>query len=395
MMDSGQYSISIISFLKQHVKRIIIIACASGLIGYGISWIIPHTYLSTVMVLPAEQKNSGMGLASLLSGSLPSGLGGMIPGADAKNSFLSPEIVLSRSLAESIVQSKALDTFALFTNILQEDRVETIQEALNIDTRRSGIVIIEAQWSTQYFPGYDTKRQAAKMASIIANAASAGIDALIKNKSMTSARRARIFIDTLLSENKVALDSAYTVLQVFQQQNKVLELENQAKALVESAVAAGAELSKAEIELSVAQQQYQSDAPAIDLLRKKVSSLRTQYAKVQNGGVARDAFSIPFSKLPALSKSYVMMLRDIKIMEQINAYLQSQRTQEYIQEIRDVPAIQIIESGIPARKQSSPKRLVFALLSMIAGLVLSFGFTIFTSITSTKLYHEVPPSGGE
>lgn len=86
---------------------------------------------------------------------------------------------------------------------------------------------------------------------------------------MTSARRARIFIDTLLSENKVALDSAYTVLQVFQQQNKVLELENQAKALVESAVAAGAELSKAEIELSVAQQQYQSDAPAIDLLRKR------------------------------------------------------------------------------------------------------------------------------
>ena len=89
------------------------------------------------------------------------------------------------------------------------------------------------------------------------------------------------------------------------------------------------------------------------------------------------------------------MLRDIKIMEQINAYLQSQRTQEYIQEIRDVPAIQIIESGIPARKQSSPKRLVFALLSMIAGLMLAFGFTIFTSITSTKLYHEVPPSGGE
>ncbi|MGA1415372.1 MAG: hypothetical protein ACO323_10080, partial [Candidatus Kapaibacteriota bacterium] len=158
--------------------------------------------------------------------------------------------------------------------IQPEDRVETIQEALNIDTRRSGIVIIEAQWSTGFFPGYETKRNAAKIASIIANAASSEIDALIKNKSMTSARRARIFIDTLLAENKHALDSAYTAMQIFQQQNKVLELENQAKALVESAVAAGAELSKAEIELSVAQQQYQSDAPAIALLQKKVSSLR-------------------------------------------------------------------------------------------------------------------------
>ncbi|MGA1415373.1 MAG: GNVR domain-containing protein [Candidatus Kapaibacteriota bacterium] len=91
---------------------------------------------------------------------------------------------------------------------------------------------------------------------------------------------------------------------------------------------------------------------------------------------------MPFSKLPALSKTYVMMVRDIKIMEQINAYLQSQRTQEYIQEIRDVPAIQIIESGVPARKQQSPKRLVFAVLTMFAGLIFTFGYHIFRRIFS-------------
>jgi len=324
---------TLIDYLQKRLKSIVIISFVSLLIGLGLSYVIPHTYLSTVMVLPADQKNSGMGLASLLSGSLPGGLGGMIPGTDAKNSFLSPEIVLSRSLAESIVKSKALDTFALFSAIPEDEKAEAIQEALNIDTRRSGIVIIEAQWATSFFP------------------------------------------DT---------DSAYEAMQMFQQQNKVLELENQAKALVESAVAAGAELSKAQIELSVAEQQYQSDAPAIALLQKKVASLRGQYSKVQNGGVSSDAFSIPFSRLPALSKTYVTMLRDIKIMEQINAYLQSQRTQEYIQEIRDVPAIQIIEAGIPPRKQISPKRLVFAFLTMCAGLVIAFGYSIFRTIQSQK-----------
>lgn len=353
--------------------------------GLGISYLIPHSYLSTVMILPADQKNTGMGLATLLSGSLPGGLGGMLPGADAKNSFLSPEIVLSRTLAESIVASKALDTCRAFMAIKDEEKVEAIQESLNIDTRRSGIVIIEAMWSSEFFPSAEDKTMTAKIASIIANKASHGIDAIIKNKSMTSARRARIFIDTLLAQNKVSLDSAYTAMQVFQQQNKVLELENQSKALVESAVAAGAELSKAQIELAVAEQQYQSDAPAIALLQKKVSSLKQQYSKVQNGGIASDAFSIPFSRLPSLSKSYVTMLRDIKIMEQINAYLQSQRTQEYIQEIRDVPAIQVIEAGIPARKQYSPKRLVFAFLTMCAVLVISFGYGIFRTIQSRTL----------
>ncbi len=372
----------LIEYVKKRYKSIVIIAIVSLIIGLGISYVIPHTYLSSVMVLPADQKNAGMGLASLLSGSLPGGLGGMLPGSDSKNSFLSPEIVLSRSLAESIVKSKALDTFSLFTRIPDEEKVEAIQEALNIDTRRSGIVIIEAQWSSKFFPNQEEKRHASVMASIIANKASEGIDALIKNKSMTSAKRARIFIDTLMSQNRTSLDSAYEAMQMFQQKNKVLELENQGKALVESAVAAGAELSKAQIELSVAEQQYQADAPAIALLKKKVSSLRSQYSKVQNGGEVNDAFSIPFSKLPALSKIYVNMLRDIKIMEQINAYLQSQRTQEYIQEIRDVPAIQVIEAGIPARKQTSPKRLVFAFLTMCAGLVIAFGYSIFRSLQS-------------
>lgn len=143
---------NIIAFIRMRIKSIFIIAFLSLLLGLGLSYIIPHTYLSTVMVLPADQKNAGMGLASLLSGSLPGGLGGMIPGTDAKNSFLSPEIVLSRSLAESIVQSKALDTFTVFTEIPDEEKVEAIQEALNIDTRRSGIVIIEAQWATSFFP---------------------------------------------------------------------------------------------------------------------------------------------------------------------------------------------------------------------------------------------------
>ena len=367
-------------YIQKSYKHILAFAVACAFLGFGISYIIPHTYQSAVMVLPADQKNSGMGLASLLSGNLPGGLGGMIPGGESKNSFLSPEIVLSRSIAEHIVNSKSLDTFALFQKVLPEDKVEAIQNTLTIDTRRSGIVILESEWSTGFFAGKDEKLQASTIAAIIANTASNGIDSLIKNKSMTSAKRARIFIDKLLAENKTSLDSAYSVMQTFQQNNKVLELENQSKALVESAVSAGTELSEAEIELALAKQQYQDHSPALEMMQKKVATLRSQYGKVQTGGIMADQFSIPFAKLPALSKSYITMIRDIKIMEQINAYLQSQRTQEYIQEIRDVPAIQIVEKAIPARKQSSPKRLIFSLLCFFAGAVLSSGFGIISTI---------------
>lgn len=72
----------------------------------------------------------------------------------------------------------------------------------------------------------------------------------------------------------------------------------------------------------------------------------------------------------------MIMLRDIKIMEQINAYLQTQRTQEYIQEVRDFPEIQIVEKAIPEIKHIFPKRSIIAIIFFFLGIILSVFYGI-------------------
>jgi uncharacterized protein involved in exopolysaccharide biosynthesis len=59
---------------------------------------------------------------------------------------------------------------------------------------------------------------------------------------------------------------------------------------------------------------------------------------------------------------YLNLVRDIKILEQVNAYLESQRMQESIQEERDVPTIQVIDPALAPEKRSAPSRVWMVLL---------------------------------
>lgn len=77
-------------YIKHNIKKILIVSLCCSIIGILISYILPHTYSSTVMVLPVEQKNGGSGIASLLSGNLPSGLGGIMGANESKIAFYLP-----------------------------------------------------------------------------------------------------------------------------------------------------------------------------------------------------------------------------------------------------------------------------------------------------------------
>ena len=109
--------------------------------------------------------------------------------------------------------------------------------------------------------------------------------------------------------------------------------------------------------------------------------MQTQFSAAQNGGVGSDdKLSIPVGVLPEISMGYLNLVRDIKILEQVNAYLESQRMQESIQEERDVPTIQVIDPALTPEHRSSPARTwmaVFGFLSsLIAGIVLAIARSI-------------------
>jgi capsule polysaccharide export protein KpsE/RkpR len=366
-------SISIADFiqlLRRRIVFIISVVFTTVIVVALYSYLMPQTYTAVATLMPPEQRSSGGGLAALLQSAAPGiSLGGM----DSKSSQISADIITSNSLIERVIQRLNLPQHPFFKDMDTATIIAIVKASLYIDSRiRTGVTGIECTIGTKYLASEQETSSAAQLSSDIANAVTVCLDQMLRDKNVSTARKTREFIERLMVTTKQKLDSSQEALEQFQLSNKVFTIDDQTKAIVSSAVSIGTELSKAQIELAAIKQQYQPNSAIVQSFEQKVNSLQSQYEKAQNGGIAPvDKYSIPLGNVPHLGRKYLNLMRDMKIQEQINAYLESQRMQEAIQEARDVPVIQVLDKAIKPRQRTTPKRSLMIVLTFGLSLVFS------------------------
>lgn len=360
--------IVIIPLLWKHKLKIVSALFVGVLVGVSIAYSLGLTFTSGTKIISADNKQSG-GLSSILS-SMP--LIGATGGGSSSNTLLYSELLVSRTNAEYIIRTAGLDTIQPFSTMSANDRINAVILSLDIDpNRQSGIIKVDCSLKTSSFPNIDEIRRISELTALISNKAVEGLDYMNREKSMSTSRKARVYIEKSLAKNKIVLDSVQREMVNFQKVNRIFSAESQASSLITGAVETGVELSKAETELKLAREIYQPNSPQISLLEKGVNDLRSKFRESQNGGMTGNEFMVPFTQLPEISKRYLNLLRDIKILEQVNAYLETQRMQEMIQEERDIPTIQVIDKAEVPTVKSGPARIVIILITTFSTLVLT------------------------
>lgn len=336
------------------------------------SFVHPHTYKSTTSIMPPKQSEGGglSGLLQGLSGAIPSGIS--LPGMSQGNQTqILTDILRSRVVAEYIIDSLNLAKKEEFESFTRNELIELIQEMLEVESMRSGLIVVTATTETPFFPFGDAKDNAKKFASDIATKAVEGLDLAVRKRSTSAARKSREYVEKELLNYRAKSDSIDNVLENFQKVNKVLKIDDQTQELVKQAIEVGLQLAKAEMELNVAMSEYSKSHPLVTQLKSVVDQLRKQYNSVQSGGLTgSDGFSIPFDKIPNLARQYANIFRDKKIFEQVILYLETQRHQEAIQESRDIPVVEPLDKAYVPDKQSSPSKKMM----LVLGLFLSFVF---------------------
>jgi tyrosine-protein kinase Etk/Wzc len=350
-------------------KRKIGLALLIGVIaGLSIAYSLGLTFTAGTKFVSAENKQSG-GLSSMLS-SIP--LIGVPGGASSSNTLLYSELLISRTNAEYIIRECGLDTIMPFSSMSVSDRVSAVILSLDVDAnRQSGIIKVDCSLKTSSYPSSNEISKISELSARICNKAVEGLDFMNREKLISTSRRTRVYIEKSLAKNKIILDSVQQEMVKFQKVNKVYSNETQASSLIQGAVETGVALSKAEAELKLAREMYQPNSPQISLLEKGVYDLQGKFRESQNGGMNGNEFMVPFNQLPEITKRYLNLLRDIKILEQVNAYLETQRMQEMIQEERDVPTIQVIDRAEVPTIKSGPARVVIILITTFLAIVLS------------------------
>lgn len=341
--------------------------------------IAPYKYSADASIMPPKQQSNQMNVGSMLQnmniGAMSGGLGSL---QQSNLSLFYGEVIKSRSVANYIIDKLHLRKSMFYENLKEGQIQEIVTQSIDVLVDRSGVIYLSVYVWTDLFPNSEAKDSAAILSSKIANTAVEALDFIIRQRANNISSKTKDFIAGEIQIYLNKLDSVQNLLQVFQSDKKVLELEEQTKAIVSQANELSVELAKAEVELNLAKKLYSENAQSLKVLQENYNTLRSQFNKIQTGGLTgEDYFSIPLKDIPSLIRQYTNLIREQKLYEQILAYLRTTYYQEAIAEKKDVPQVDVLDWATKPYKKDSPTYSLSIVIGLIIDFFIVFMFVIF------------------
>ena len=365
MQDSITFE-NIIDRLKKSKLKITISIFVLVALVMGYTFIMPYTYMANSSIMPPE-KTSGGSLNSFLqnvSGMIDLSGGGQVD----SRSKLMKSILSSRSVAEKIYDKLELNENILFKEYEKQDVIGLIPSLFEVEVEKSGIIMLSGFIPTGYLPNDKEKQAAAELSYKLTNVAIDALNEVLVEKNSSTAKNSRMYVENEIRKYKIQLDSVSTELETFQSDNKVLALEEQTTAIVSQVIELNSLLTETKTKLNLAKIQYAENSPQITALQSQVDSLQRQSNELQAGN--NDEFSIQLNKVPNQTRKYLELFRDKTILMNVLTYLETQKHQEAIQEEKDIPVVQVLDTAIQPKNKYSPSRGKILFISLFISTVI-------------------------
>ena len=270
----------------------------------------------------------------------------------------------------------------------KKNEIEAVKELsgrVNIVINKEGIITLSVDLKTTIFPMmFDEIDSVKNFSATLSNSFIEALDKINREKLSSKAKRAREYIEGQLVKTRMQLDSVETALMNFQEKNKTVALPEQVSAAIETAAQIKSEIMKTEINIGLLTVNLSDDNKELQALRKKHQQLQAQYNRMELGN---QDYLLAFKEVPELGKELATLLREIKIQNEVYILLQQQYYKEKIQENRDLPTVEVLDTAIPPQRKSSPK----VVMSTIAGGIFTFllmSLLIVFSERKTYLYKQ-------
>ncbi|HLF86002.1 MAG TPA: GNVR domain-containing protein [Nitrospiria bacterium] len=376
MPSDGMYTSDVddeINFLDywrvvvKYKTLIAIIVSFAIVISIVYSLLLPNIYASTASILPPQPESPGIG--SQLS-QLSGGLGGMAGG------FLgikSPADLWVGILKSETVQDAIITKF----NLIDLYKAKTMGNARAI---LRGMVKVAK--SKEDIISITVEDKDPARAALLANAIVEELDRFNKNIVMTSGGRMRSFVEKRLIEAKGELTKLEDVIKAFQEENKAVKLYDQSKAIIEAIGTVKGQLMAKEVELQTFLSYATPYNPQAEILTTQVEELKERLKelaegkKIPDNPTPKDIF-IPTTKIPDLALQYARLLRDTKVQETLYGLLIQQYEIARIQEAKDSPTVQVLDTAKVPEKRIKPKRRNIVLLSAFTATFLAIFLAFF------------------
>ena len=346
----------VINTLIFYRKKIITFTVSVALFVFlFLYFIYPISYTPEVKILPPDEKSYD-GISGLIGTSDLTTFFGF--GSSGGNSQLFAEILKSRTACEYVINKCGLLSY--FDTENHQLAAEKLANLIDVVVTKERIIKFSIKLSTPPFSRFSDQRDSIRFLS--ANAANTFVEALDeinRQKLNLRAKKSREYIDQQLVLSKQKMDSSEIQLRDFQERNKTISLPEQLNSAIETAAKIKSEIIFKEIQLNTLELNLQEDSQTLQSLRKELDVLKRTYANIKAGDKLTKDYLLAFEDVPEISLNLARLMREVKIQNEVYLLLQKQYYREKIQENKDIPTIEILDSALPPLRPSSP-RLIYS-----------------------------------
>jgi tyrosine-protein kinase Etk/Wzc len=334
---------------RRFIARFVLGAAVLALL---VAFLLPVRYEAKTVLLPPTE-NSSIGSALLgqfgnmgAIGSLASLAGGF---GIRNRADMYVALLTSRTVEDAMIQR-----FGLMQEYDEKRMADTRKEFERRTTAvagtKDGLIRISVE-------DRDPKR-----AAEMANAYVDEFRKLSASLAITEAARRRLFFEQQLQQAKDELTGAEEAMRKTQQSTGVLQIDSQARSLIESAAVLRAQVVAKEVQIQGMRSFAAEDNPDLILAKQQLAALQGQLEQLagskQDGG---SDINLSKGRVTESGMEYLRRYRDLKYHEAVFELLAKELEIAKLDEAREGAIVQVVDIAVPPDKRSSPHRTLIVI----------------------------------
>ena len=334
-------------------------------------FILPERWKADTTLIPVEADSNSLELNMLMGANIPGGLTGLLGQATPGERLLT--LLKSRRVLGAIV-----DEYNLLADYGVDSRelaIESLRDNIESELTRDGALVISVEASS------------AIGASNMADALGRELDRVNRENQQIQAGELVEFLKERMQSVQQGIEKKVLIIQRFQQEKGIVDVSAQTTALFELTQRLVQELALLEVKLGVASRRLHPDHEESQLLQMEIDELRAQLFEVVGSGGSNKsatyaAMGPSIREWPNLALEYGQLVLELKVDEQVLAFLAAQLEDAKLSKAQDIPTLNVLDPAIIPEMRSSPNRTLILIISVVLTLCLSVIATFVIEVIS-------------
>ncbi len=355
--------------LAKHGKFLTIFVLVVTVLCILVSLLLPFQYTAKTELMPPQQEQSTT--AALLGQISPLINMAGAPNLGRNSSDLFLAMLKSRTVADNLLSQFSLRS--VYKVKRDTDAKEKLESLTAMSAGKEGVITISV-----------TDRDPTRAAGL-ANGYVEELRKLTKDIAVTEAGRRRLFFQREMETAQAELVKADQSLGQTQEKTGILQIDSQAKVLLESAATLRAEVAAKEVQIESMRSFATPENPDLVRAQSELAALRAQVAQAFTGQGDQTPSDIAVRKMPQAGLEYIAKLREVKYREALLEMMTKQYELARVDEAKDSSLVQVLDPAVPPEVRSFPHRSIIVIAGAFVGLfaacLLAF---IFEAMSSAK-----------